>query len=116
MAAASGVPVTLVQVGLLVLISLGAVVAFRLVGVILTLAMLVAPAAAAALLFRTLPRIMFGGVAAGMASIVIGLYASFHANVAAGPAIVLAAVALFGLAFLVSPRGLLRRRTIPFHQ
>ena len=116
MAAASGVPVTLVQVGLLVLISLGAVVAFRLVGVILTLAMLVAPAAAAALLFRTLPRIMFGGVAAGIASIVIGLYASFHANVAAGPAIVLAAVALFGLAFLVSPRGLLQRRAVPFHQ
>ena len=110
MAAASGVPVAIVQTGLLVLVALAAVVAFRLVGVVLALAMLVAPAATAALVVRTLPRIMGGGVVVGLAATVIGLYASFHADVAAGPAIVLAAVALFGMTFLVSPQGLRRRR------
>ena len=111
MAAASGVPVAAVQTGLLVLVALAAVVAFRLVGVVLAVAMLVAPAATAALVLQTLPRIMLGGVVVGLAATVIGLYASFHADVATGPAIVLAAVALFAVAFLASPRGLRRRRT-----
>ena len=111
MAAASGVPVAAVQTGLLVLVALAAVVAFRLVGVVLAVAMLVAPAATAALVLQTLPRIMLGGVVVGLAATVIGLYASFHADVATGPAIVLAAVALFAVAFLASPRGLRRLRT-----
>jgi ABC-type Mn2+/Zn2+ transport system permease subunit len=106
MAAASGVPVGLVQTGLLLLVALAAVVAFRLVGVVLALAMLVAPAAAASLMTRNIPRIMLGSVGFGVAATVVGLYASFHADVAAGPAIVLSAVGIFVLAFLVSPRGL----------
>ena len=95
---------------MLVLIALAAVVAFRLVGVVLALAMLVAPAAAAQLLSRSLPRMMALGALAGLLAVVGGLYASFHLDVAAGPAIVLAAVALFILAFLLSPRGLTARR------
>ena len=106
MAAASGVPVGLVQTGLLVLVALAAVVAFRLVGVVLALAMLVAPAAAASLMARSIPRIMLGSVVSGIVSTVVGLYASFHADVAAGPAIVLSAVGIFTLAYLASPRGL----------
>lgn len=106
MAAASGVPVPLVQTGLLVLVALAAVVAFRLVGVVLSLAMLVAPAATASLLVRGVPRMMGVSVAVALAATVVGLYASFHADVAAGPAIVLTAVAAFVLAFVVSPRGL----------
>ncbi len=110
MAAASGVPVGLVQTGLLVLVALAAVVAFRLVGVVLALAMLVAPAAAASLLARNIPRIMLGSIAFGVLSTVVGLYASFHADVAAGPAIVLSAVAIFSIAYVISPRGLRLRR------
>jgi len=49
---------------------------------------------------------MLGSVVSGIVSTVIGLYASFHADVAAGPAIVLSAVGIFTLAYLVSPRGL----------
>ncbi len=108
MAAASGVPVRLVQTGLLVLVALAAVVAFRLVGVVLALAMLVAPAAAASLMARNIPRIMLGSVAFGIVATVVGLHASFHADVAAGPAIVLSAVGLFTLAYLLSPLGLRR--------
>ncbi len=106
MAAATGVPVALVQTGLMIMVALAAVVAFRLVGVVLVMAMLVAPAATAALLVRRIPLIMAGGVVIGLAATVVGLYASFHGDVAAGPAIVLAAVALFAIAFVLSPRGL----------
>ena len=106
MAAASGVPVALVQAGLMLLVALAAVAAFRLVGVVLVMAMLVAPAATAALIVRRVPLIMLVGAVFAILSVVIGLYASFHADVAAGPAIVVASVSLFAAVFALSPRGL----------
>ena len=110
-AAVSGVPVTLMQVGLLVLIALATVVAFRLVGVILAVAMLVTPAAAAVLLTRRLGQMMLASILIGVLSTVAGLYASFYFDLAAGPSIVLTAVALMALSFVLSPRGL--RGTLP---
>ncbi len=106
MAAAAGVPVALVQTGLMVLVALAAVAAFRLVGVVLVMAMLVAPAATAALIVRRVPLIMMLGGVFGLLAVVVGLYASFHTGVAGGPAIVVASVALFLLVFALSPRGL----------
>ncbi|MYE05684.1 MAG: metal ABC transporter permease [Chloroflexi bacterium] len=110
-ASVSGVPVTFMQIGLLVLIALATVVAFRLVGVVLALAMLVAPAAAAALLTRRLTMMMLISTLIGVGSTVAGLYASFHFDLAAGPSIVLTAVVLMMLSFVLSPRGL--RSTLP---
>ena len=110
-AAVSGVPVTMMQIGLLVLIALATVVAFRLVGVILAVAMLVTPAAAAVLLTRRLSTMMLVATLVGGLSTVVGLYASFHLDLAAGPSIVLTAVVLMALAFVFSPRGL--RGTLP---
>ena len=108
MAAVSGVPVTAIQVGLLVLVALAAVVAFRLVGIVLAVSILVAPASAATLLVRRLVWAMALTGVFGVVATVIGLYVSFHANLAAGPSIVLVSVGLVGLAFVGSPRGLLR--------
>lgn len=107
MAGVSGVPVAAVQVGLLVLVALAAVVAFRLVGIVLAVSVLVAPAAAATLLVRRLQHSMMLTALIGAVSTVIGLYLSFHADLAAGPSIVLVAVVLVALAFAASPRGLL---------
>lgn len=106
MAAAAGVPVAAVQTGLMALVAIAAVAAFRLVGVALVMAMLVAPAATAALIVRRIPLIMAGGALLGVAAVVVGLHASFHADVAAGPAIVVASVAFFAITFACSPRGL----------
>ena len=106
MAAAAGVPVALVQTGLMVLVALAAVAAFRLVGVALVMAMLVATAATAALVVRRVPLIMLVGAVFGVLSVVIGLYASFHADVAAGPAIVVTSALFFLVVFTLSPRGL----------
>ncbi len=105
-AAVSGVPVTLIQIGLLVMIALASVVAFRLVGVILVVAMLVAPAASAVLLTRRLSMMMIMAMLAGILSTVMGLYAAFHFDLAAGPSIVVAAMALLGFALVFSQYGL----------
>ncbi len=107
MASVSGVPVTAVQVGLLVMIALATVVAFRLVGIVLAVAMLVAPATAATLLVR---RFVWSLVLTGVLGVIAstaGLYLAFHADLAAGPSIVIVAVLLVAAAFVLSPRGLL---------
>ena len=106
MAEASGVRVSVAHAGLLVLVALTAVIAFRLVGVVLVMAMLVAPAASGSLLCRTMPRIMLAGSVAGLLATVAGLYLSFYGDLAAGPAIVTVAIAIFGVVFIVAPRGL----------
>ena len=108
MAAVSGVPVVAVQVGLLVLIAIAAVVAFRLVGVILAMAMLVTPAAAAAQLVRRLEWIILLSALIGALATLIGLYLSFHLGLAAGPSIVIVAVLAVVAAFILGPNGLRR--------
>jgi manganese/iron transport system permease protein len=71
-------------------------------------AMLVTPAAAAYLLTRRLPAMMLIAAAIGAFSGVAGVYVSYYWNVAAGPAVVLTATAVFLLVFIFAPgRGLL---------
>ncbi|MGH2588053.1 MAG: metal ABC transporter permease [Dehalococcoidia bacterium] len=108
MAAASGVPVAAVQYGQLALLALTTVVALKVVGIVLVVAMLVTPAATAQLVVRRVPAMMAVAVLCGAVSAVAGLYISYYANVASGAAIVLVATGLFLLALLLSPRrGLL---------
>ena len=115
MAAASGVPVAAMQYGLLVLIGLTVVLALQVLGIVLVLAMLVAPAATAQLLTRRLPPMMALGALVGAVSAVCGLYIAWYADVAASAAIVLTATGFFLLAFLFAPgRGILwQRRFVP---
>ena len=123
-AAAAGVPAQALEYGLLVLVALSTVVALQTVGIVLVIAMLVTPAATASLLVRRLHLIMFVGVGVALVSAVIGLYVSYHAEVAAGASIVLAATAFFVAALIFAPqRGLLAswwigraRRTLPWAQ
>jgi ABC-type Mn2+/Zn2+ transport system permease subunit len=114
MAAASGVPVGLVQYGLLAMLGVSTVVALKAVGIVLVVAMLVTPAATASLLVRRVHYIMALGAVVGAVSSVVGLYVSYYADVASGAAIVLTATVLFLLAFLFSPRrGLLAAARAP---
>lgn len=111
MAAASGLPVNAAQYGLLVLIAITVVIALQVMGIVLVLAMLVAPPATAQLLTRRLPAMMALGAAFGAGSAVVGLYAAWYADVSASASIVLTATVMFALAFLFSPQnGLLRQR------
>jgi len=107
-AVAIGLSPDRVRLGLLALLALVIVTAVQTVGVVLVLALLVTPAATASLLARRLPLIMALGALFAMLAAVLGLYASYYANVASGAAIVLALTGFFVLAFLFSPqRGLL---------
>jgi len=94
-AAAIGLGPDRLRFVLLVLLSLTVVTAIQVIGLILTTALLVTPAATASLVTQRLARSM--AVAAGLAVLAAGagLLMSFHFRVPAGAAIVLAAAAFF---------------------
>ena len=99
---------------LLIMIAITIVTALQSVGVALMVAMLVTPAATASFLTRRLPVMMLLAALIGSLSGAIGLYLSYYANTASGPAVVLVCTGFFSLAFAFAPgRGAvwqLRRR------
>ena len=107
-AQAVGLPVGLLDLGLMMLIGLTIVASLKAVGVVLVLSLLITPAATAYLLVTRLHLVMLLGVIIGVTSSITGMYLSYYYNLPSGPAIVLVASALFILAFLFSPsQGLL---------
>ncbi|MBI4492904.1 MAG: metal ABC transporter permease [Chloroflexi bacterium] len=112
----AGLPVGLLDAALYGLIALAVVAGVAVVGSVLVTALLIVPPAAARLLARRVWTQM--AVSAGLGGLagVLGLYASYYLRLATGGSVVLAAVALFLAALLVSPRGVLRgwaRRRTP---
>lgn len=103
-AQAAGLPVNLLDLGLMLLIGLTIVASLQAVGVILVLSLLITPAATAYLLVTRLHQVMGLGVGVGIISSISGMYLSYYWNLPSGPAIVLVAFSLFMLAFLFSPR------------
>jgi manganese/iron transport system permease protein len=110
-ARAVGLPVQWLHYGLLVLLSLTIVASLKAVGVILVVAMLVAPGATAYLLTRRFQRMLLIAAAVAIASSVLGTLASFHIDGSTGPCIVLIQAAIFALALLWDQ--LIRRRSRP---
>lgn len=109
MAAAAGVPVAIIHYALLALVGLTVVIGLQVMGIVLVLAVLVAPAATAQLLARSLPGMMAIGSLVGVASALSGLYIAWYADVSASAAIVLVSTGMFLVAFLLAPdHGLLR--------
>ncbi|MBN1310600.1 MAG: metal ABC transporter permease [Anaerolineae bacterium] len=101
----------LVRYGLLILLALVVVSGIQTVGVVMVAALLVTPAATASLLTRRLPQMMGLSALLSALAALVGLYASYYANVASGAAIVLTLTGFFVLIFLFAPgHGLLRRR------
>lgn len=109
-ARAVGLPVRLIHYGLLVLLALTIVTSLKAVGIILVVAMLVAPGAIAYLLADRFEHMLIIAMAAAIGSSVAGTLISFHVDGATGPCIVLTQAALFVLAFLFGRRGILKTR------
>jgi manganese/iron transport system permease protein len=110
-ARAIGLPVRALHYGLLVLLSLTIVAAIKAVGIILVVAMLIAPGAIGYLLTDRFDRMLMIAVAAAIGSSIVGTILSFHVDGATGPCIVLVQMGIFVAAFLFGPRGgLLRSR------
>ena len=109
-ARAVGLRVGLLHYGLLALISLTIVGALQAVGIILAIAMLIAPGAIAFLLARTFAGMMGVALAVAVAASFSGVYASFFIDSAPAPTIVLLMGGIFLAAFIHAAR---RSKTIP---
>ena len=104
MARASGLPTTFLYYLLLGLLAVTIIVSLQAAGIVLVAALLVTPAATAYQLTDRFGPMMAMSAAVGVASAVIGLYASYYLNAASGSTIVLVATACFFLALLFSPK------------
>jgi manganese/iron transport system permease protein len=110
LAATLRMPVGLLNNLLLTMIAVTVAVSMQIVGVALMVAMLVTPAATAYLLTRRMWTMMLIAASIGATSAVVGMYLSYHLNIASGAAIVLTATAVFIVVFLFNPRqGVLRK-------
>lgn len=110
-AEADGLPVGFLYYGLLTAVALTVVVSVKVVGVVLSSALLVIPAAIGFELAKDYRRMLGIAVLAGVAGSVTGLALSFYLDVASGGAIVLVEALLFLAAYLASPRRARRTRS-----
>jgi ABC-type Mn2+/Zn2+ transport system permease subunit len=101
---------------MLTMVAMAVVGSFRLVGTLLVLGLLVAPAATGALLARRVSTMMLVASVCGVVSSYVGLFTSYHFDVAAGASIVFTSVYLFVVvAVLTIPRRLRGTSELP-HQ
>jgi manganese/iron transport system permease protein len=101
---------------LLAFTALTVVIAFKAVGNILVIALLVTPAATARLFVDRLLPMMAGAVAAAFAASIAGLYIGYHADVSPGGAIVLVSTAGFAAAWLFAPAHGVLARAMPWER
>jgi len=105
LAAVEGRKVKWLQLAFMLLLAVFVALAMKLVGILLTVAMLIIPAAAARRLARTPLQMAIGAVVVGAVSVLLGLLASLYSDVPSGPAMVVAAAALFLLLRALPARG-----------
>ncbi|GGE52934.1 membrane protein [Agaricicola taiwanensis] len=104
-ARAVGLSVRLLHYGLLCLISLTVVGALKAVGIILAIAMLIAPGAIAFLLTRTFRTMLMTAVAIALGASLSGVYLSFFIDSAPAPTIVVLLALVFLAAFVGTRRS-----------
>eukprot|EP01132_Coremiostelium_polycephalum_P003535 gene3535-4397_t len=104
-AQAIGLPVKFLHYGLLCILSLTIVGALKAVGIILAVAMLIAPGAIAFLVTKRFERMLLVSAAVAVSTSLTGIYLSFFLDSAPAPTIVLLLTASFILAFVFSRKG-----------
>ncbi|MEY2401932.1 MAG: manganese transport system permease protein [Ilumatobacteraceae bacterium] len=97
-----GVRVELVQGVVVVLLAVVVVISLRAVGTIMSVTMLVTPAATARQVARTLRQMTLLGVAFGVVEGVIGLVASYHLDAPPGAMIGLLSALVFAVVFAIT--------------
>lgn|SRR5574341_1343132 len=100
LARTSGIRVSALNLGLTVLTALATVVAMRIVGVLLVSAMIVIPTLTGFALARSFRGALQAAMATALAAVIVGLVAAYYLGLAAGGAIVLTSLVLFGAASL----------------
>ncbi|HRJ68895.1 MAG TPA: metal ABC transporter permease [Beijerinckiaceae bacterium] len=92
---------------------LNMVAAFHALGTLLSIGIMILPAATARLWTNDLTRLMASSVAIALASCSVGLVASYHLELASGPAIILVAGCVYMASILAGRAGGLLPRLIP---
>ncbi|GKT11675.1 MAG: zinc transport system permease protein [Thiomicrorhabdus sp.] len=95
LAQVEGVKVKRVQLQFVLLLALMIALSMKIVGVLLVTSLLIIPAAAARRLSNTPEKMLWISILLGLISVLLGLTASFFADLPTGPAIVLVATCLF---------------------
>jgi len=111
-AKAIGLPVSLLHYGLLVLLSIVIVTALKVVGIILVIALLIAPGAIGYMMTDKFDAMLLYAVGSAVSASISGIVISFALDSAPAPTIVLVLMAIFVLVFLFAPsHGLIGTRT-----
>ena len=100
---------TPVHLAFLVLVVLNLVAGFQALGTLLSVGLMMLPAAAARFWVGQVVPMCVLAVLIGACASVAGLLASYHAELPSGPAIILAAGVVYVASALLAPRGLLAR-------
>ena len=106
----AGTPTHLIFLGLVVLNLVGG---FHALGTLLAVGLMMLPAAAARFWTADLSLMLVAATGIGIASGVVGLLVSFHAELPAGPAIILVAGAVYAVSLLLGREGGLVRLAFP---
>ena len=96
-----GLPVKFLHFGLLILLALTIVSALKAAGIILVIAMLIAPGAIGFILARSFDRILMIALSVSIFSCILGTIVSFHMDAATAPLIVVIQAGFFVLALLL---------------
>jgi len=108
-----GLNTRLLHYGLLSLLSLVIVASIKAVGIILVIAVLIAPGAIAFLLTDRFDSMLCWAIGIALGATIIGVGASYHLDSAPAPTIVVLLSLVFIAVFLFAPRsGILRRRRV----
>ncbi|MBK1666892.1 hypothetical protein CKO28_02395 [Rhodovibrio sodomensis] len=97
LAAAEGIPVLAVRLAFMLMLAVLVAIAMKVVGILLITSMLIIPAAAARRFAVSPERMAVAAAGVGLVSVVVGLAASYQWDLPSGPAMVVAATALFAL-------------------
>lgn len=100
----AGIRVAWIDYLLLALISVVIVVTIQAVGVILVLAMLIAPAAAASIAANKVFHIIGYGIIFALIASIAGLYTSYYGNLPSGASIALASGIIFAIVAMIKRR------------
>lgn len=100
-ASISGIRTNILKRVLLVLIAMAVVALIRVVGIILVLALLTAPAAIAGLLTQNFEHRIIAAILVGIVLSFAGLFLSYTLNIASGASIVILLVVCYLLAFII---------------
>jgi len=109
-----GLNTTVLHYGLLAVLSLVIVASIKAVGIILVIAVLIAPGAISYQLSNRFEHMMWWSIAIAVVATVLGITLSYHIDSAPAPTIVVLLSVIFIVVFLFAPqRGLLRKTTAP---